>query len=114
MNFTELAAQAPFFKVSENYVRIGQTRVSLETIIAAFKNGATCEEIVFQFPVLDLGDVYAAIGFYLKNQAATEAWFALNELESARLMREMSGKFPATGIRQRLLRRQLANQMAHV
>lgn len=44
-------------------IRVGGTRVTLETVIAVFMAGATAEEIVQRYPSLDLGDVYLVICF---------------------------------------------------
>jgi len=35
---------------SDGVVRVGGTRVTLDTIVTAFNNGATAEEIVHQYP----------------------------------------------------------------
>jgi len=34
----------------DSVVRVGNTRVTLDTVVAAFKQGATAEEIVQQYP----------------------------------------------------------------
>ena len=57
----------------DGVVRVGQTRVTLDTVIGAFKEGATAEEIVWQYPTLSLADVYAVIGYYLQRQPEVEA-----------------------------------------
>src|SRR5215470_8610969 len=41
-------------------LRVGNTRVTLDTVIAAFADGATAEEIVQQYPSLHLADVYGS------------------------------------------------------
>lgn len=110
MDFNHLISKLPLNTDSEGVVRIGETRVTLDTVIGAFKSGSTCEEIVFQFPVLDLGDVYAVIGFYLKNQAAVEQYLAHQTAEAANTRQKIEAQFPPTGIRQRLLKRQFAQQ----
>jgi hypothetical protein len=46
-------------------MRVSKTRVPLDTIIAAFSEGATAEEIAYQYPVVPLADIYAVIGYYL-------------------------------------------------
>ena len=46
-------------------IRIGNTRVTLDTFVAAFNEGATAEEIAYQYPVLSLADIYSVIGFRL-------------------------------------------------
>jgi hypothetical protein len=40
---------------ADGVVRVGGTRVTLDTVVAAFKDGATAEEIVYQYPSLSLG-----------------------------------------------------------
>ncbi len=45
--------------------RVAGTRVTLDVLVEAFADGATPEEIVLQYPVLPLADVYAVIGYYL-------------------------------------------------
>ncbi|MEP0758427.1 DUF433 domain-containing protein [Trichocoleus sp. DQ-A2] len=43
---------------------MGGTRVTLDTVVAAFNSGATAEEIVFQYPSLQLANIYAVISYY--------------------------------------------------
>jgi uncharacterized protein (DUF433 family) len=57
-------------------VRIGQTRVILELVIHAFQDGATPEQIVQDYDTLNLADVYAVIGYYLRHRAEVEAYLA--------------------------------------
>jgi uncharacterized protein (DUF433 family) len=52
-------------------VRVGKTRVTLDTVIAAFTEGATAEEIVQQYPSLQLADVYHVIGSNLARTSVT-------------------------------------------
>jgi uncharacterized protein (DUF433 family) len=49
-------------------VRIGSARVPLATIVAATHDSATAEEIIQQYPSLQLADVYAVICYYLRHQ----------------------------------------------
>jgi uncharacterized protein (DUF433 family) len=54
--------QAVPMKADRNgVIRIGGSRVRLDTVIYAFNEGYTAEEIVSQYPVLRLADVYAVI-----------------------------------------------------
>jgi len=48
---------------ADGVIRVAGTRVTLETLIAAFSDGATAEEIVQQYPSLTLADVYSVIGY---------------------------------------------------
>ena len=55
-------------------VLVGGTRITLDTIVAAFSQGATAEEITHQYPSLHLADVYAVIGYYLRRREAVESY----------------------------------------
>jgi uncharacterized protein (DUF433 family) len=61
------------------------TRISLDSIIHAFKQGASPESILRSFPMAgSLEKVYGAITFYLANQETVEAFMRDQE----RLSRE--------------------------
>jgi uncharacterized protein (DUF433 family) len=62
----------PFEKI-HGVARVGGTRVTLDTVIAAFSDGATAEEIAQQYPSLNLADVYYVIGYYLRRPSEVEA-----------------------------------------
>lgn len=89
----------------DEVIRIGQTRVTLDSVVNAFLNGATSEEIVFQYPVLDLADVYVVIAYYLKNQAGVDAYLETTRTLSEQLRLDVQQQFPAAGIRERLTAR---------
>lgn len=46
-------------------MRVGNTRVMLDSIVAAFEHGHSAETIREQFPSLSLEEVYGAIAYYL-------------------------------------------------
>ena len=52
------------------------TRISLDSIIYAFRNGLSPESIVQSFPLLTLEQVYGAIAFYLANRVEIDAYLA--------------------------------------
>lgn len=85
--------------------RVGGTRVTLDTVIRAFKRGATAEEIVQQYPSLSLSDVYATISYYLQNQAEVEKYLEKRKASAQAIKRENQKRFDQSGIRQRLLAR---------
>ncbi|MCB9315293.1 MAG: DUF433 domain-containing protein [Lewinellaceae bacterium] len=105
MDLTQATTTVPFKTTADGTVRVGGTRVTLDTLIGAFKDGATAEEIVYQFPVLDLGDVYAVIGYYLKNLKAIEQYLNRQTAESAHIRQKVEEQFSPKGLRQRLLQR---------
>jgi uncharacterized protein (DUF433 family) len=68
---------------------IAGTRISLDSIIYPFKDGASPEGILRSFPLIgSLEKVYGAITFYLANTEAVEAFLS----EQERLSRELEAK----------------------
>jgi uncharacterized protein (DUF433 family) len=58
----------PLAKDGDDVLRVGGTRVPLETVVTAFDLGGTPEEIAQDFPVLTLDDVYAVLTYYLRHR----------------------------------------------
>jgi len=50
--------RVPLAADAQGVIRVGGTRVTLDTVVSAFYEGATPEEITQQYPSLELGDVY--------------------------------------------------------
>lgn len=72
--------------VGEGFVyRIGNTRVSLDSVVYSWQQGDSPETIADNFPALTLEQVYGAIAFYLANQAAIDAYLREGEAEADRL-----------------------------
>ena len=95
-------------------LRLGNTRVSLDSVILAFKEGATPEEIVENFDTLVLADVYAVIGYYLKNTPAVEGYLKKQATEAGDLHADWKARWPEHGsYRQVLLARQRSKEQRH-
>ena len=86
-------------------LRVTGTRVSLDSVIYVFNEGATPEEIVQSFPTLELKDVYAVISYYLQNRDEVEKYLAQRHVEHQELKRELETRFNPNGLRERLLAR---------
>jgi uncharacterized protein (DUF433 family) len=56
-----------------NYYVVG-TRISLDSIVHAFRRGESPESICQNFELLRLEEVYGAIAYYLANQADMDAY----------------------------------------
>jgi uncharacterized protein (DUF433 family) len=95
----------PLKMESDGVIRVGQTRVTLDSVVNAFLSGSTAEEIVFQYPSLDLGDVYAVLGYYLKNQSSVDVYLEAGRLEVRSHRLKAGETFPSSGLRQRLIER---------
>jgi len=86
-------------------MRVGDTRVRLDTVITAWKQGDSPEQIVENFDALDLADVYAVISYYLNHRPEVEQYLEQNQQQGERLRAEIERRFPPSGIRERLLAR---------
>jgi uncharacterized protein (DUF433 family) len=90
---------------SDGVVRVGGTHVTLDTVIAAFNEGATAEEIVQQYPSLGLADVYAVIAYYLRRRDDVEAYLAERQQHADQVRRQNEARHDPSGVRARLLAR---------
>lgn len=89
----------------DGVVRVGETRITLDTVVAAFNQGSTAEEIVFQYSSLQLADVYAVIGYYLRHQQDVEAYLHQRQQCASEIRKSNEAKFDPQGVRQRLMAR---------
>jgi len=54
--------------------RIGNTRVSLDSIVYLFREGMSAESMVESYPALTLEQVHGTLAFYLGNQSEIDAY----------------------------------------
>ena len=97
----------PLVKNSDGDILVGGTRVVLDTVVAAHLEGHPPEEIVTQYPALQLADVYTAIGYFLQHKTEVEAYLQERRQLSEKVRRENEVRFPAAGIRERLSSRRV-------
>ena len=100
-----VAEPIPLEADADGIVRVGGTRVTLDTVVAAFKEGATAEEVVYQYPSLDLVDVYAVIAYYLQRHPEVEAYLRRRQSQANEARKQNEAQFDPHGIRERLLAR---------
>ena len=62
-------------KVEGTY-RIGETRVSLDSVVDLFREGISAEGMVENYPAVSLEQVHGALAFYLANQQEIDAYLA--------------------------------------
>ena len=102
----EIASRpVPLALDGDGVVRIGGTRVTLETVVDAFKRGATAEEIAQQYSTVALSDVYSVLGYYLHQREEVEAYLGERAAKSEAIRSEIESEFDQIGIRDRLVRR---------
>jgi uncharacterized protein (DUF433 family) len=99
--------ESPPLKVNADGVfRIGNTRVTLDTVVAIFKQGLTAEEIAYRYPSLKLADIYATIGYYLNHQQDVEFYLDQRQQQAQDTRKMNEAKFAPQELRDRLLARQ--------
>ena len=102
----EIGTQAPPLQLdTDGVVRVGGTRVTLDSVVNAFSNGASAEELVQQFPTLRLPDVYAVIAYDLSHQEEVERYLDSRREQAARIRADNEIKSDQEGIRDRLMAR---------
>jgi uncharacterized protein (DUF433 family) len=86
-------------------VRVAKTRVTLDTVVTAFLEGCTPEEIGEQYPSLQLPDIYLVIGYYLRHRGEVHTYLAERQRQANVIQQETERRFSPVGIRDRLLAR---------
>lgn len=99
------AQTVPLQVDDDGVIRVGGTRVTLTTVVHAFDQGHTPEEIVADFPALQLPDVYAVITYYLNNRTVVRDYLAEQEAAAKLIRSEVESKSDWQEFRQRLLAR---------
>lgn len=107
MKLAVVAEPAPLKTNADGAVRIGNTRVTLDTVIGVFKQGTTAEEIVYRYPSLRLADVYATIAFYLNHQQEVETYLQQRQQQAQEIRKMNEARFDPQGLRDRLLARKV-------
>ncbi len=111
MSFLIRTEPLPLEVNADGVVRVDETQVTLDTVVAAFNQGATAEEIVFQYPSLQLADVYGAISYYLRHQQEVEAYLQERQQRANEIRKHNEAKFDPQGVRERLMARRTQQQI---
>jgi uncharacterized protein (DUF433 family) len=104
-----MIAEPPPLRLDEGGVfRVGGTRVRLDTVITAFQNGCSADDIQRKYPSLDQADIYAVLTYYFWNREKVDAYLEKRRLETEELRQEVEARDPSDGILERLLVRRAA------
>ena len=98
-------SKLPMAYDQDGVIRIGQTRVTLDTVINAYESGLTAEEIASQYPVLKVADVYQVIGYYLHHKKDVNAYLEKRQSEHEAALQEIKSHYDQSGLRKQLLSR---------
>lgn len=81
-----IAEEKPPLQMGEGgSIRVGGTRVTLDTIVIAHQLGSTPEQIAADYPAVTLADIYSVVGYYLRHQADVDEYLRRREVEAAEI-----------------------------
>jgi uncharacterized protein (DUF433 family) len=105
MSLQVTAEPVPLTKDADGVMHVGSTRVTLDTLVAAFREGMTAEGIAEQYPSLQLAEIYSVIGYVLNHCEEVDTYLRDRQLLAEAVRRENEARFDPTGVRDRLLAR---------
>src|SRR6266478_3869258 len=82
--------QKEYVRNTEGAYRVGDTRVSLDSLVYLYREGMSAESMVENYPALTLEQVHGALAFYLGNRKEIDQYLAEERL--AHLQHEQSRK----------------------
>ena len=105
-----LDAERPPLRVgSAGVVRVGSTRVSLDLIVEEYEGGMTPDDMVRAYDTLQLTDVYAVIGWYLRHKEQASAYLKERAQQADVLRSRIESERPRVS-REELLARRAARE----
>jgi uncharacterized protein (DUF433 family) len=107
---TSATIEIPMATGDDGVIRVSGTRVTLDSILLAFNDGASAEEIAGQYPVVPLADIYYLIGYCLRHAGEMEEYLGRRRRESLEVRQQNEARWLAEenlnkGIVRGLLRR---------
>lgn len=88
------AIDVPLRTDQDGVIRVGNTRVTLMTIVGRHNVGDTPEQIHSGFPTVPLADIYAVITYYLTHREEVDEYIRQAKEEGERLRREWEANDP--------------------
>lgn len=89
----EPSLSVPLKEDESGAIRVGASGISLDSVIYNFKEGATADEIVSNFPTLKLSDVHLCLAYYLEHKGQIDDYLCRRE-EAAREMEKIISEDP--------------------
>src|SRR5947208_16484370 len=90
----ESIQEVPLSVAEDETIWIANTRVSLESVVHHYEQGATAEEIALRFPALRLADVHSCLAYYLNHQEKIQEYMTRQQ-QRADELRERIAADPA-------------------
>ena len=89
MNLILEAISVPLKDDGHGGLRVGQTRVSLESVWHLHQRGASPAEIVQAFDTLQPADVYAVLAWALRHREEVDAYLKRRDEEAAQIRHQL-------------------------
>ena len=83
----------PLQTEADGTIRVSNTRVTLDTLIACHQQGDTPEAIHEGFPTIPLMDIYAVIAYYLARRDEVDAYLKERAEESERIRQDVEARY---------------------
>lgn len=84
----------PVRLVEGKTLRVGNTRVSLDSVVYAFNEGMDAAETQYNFDTLTLAEIHGAISYYLHNKAEVDKYLEHLRAEYERVRAENHANNP--------------------
>lgn len=100
----------PLVKNADGTIRIKGSRITLDTVIGQYKQGATAKQIQEDFPTLSLRDVYSVITYYLTYTNEVEAYLKNRKKDAQKIRMKIESDFNTQNFREIIRKRALKRQ----
>lgn len=101
---------SPYIEARDGGLYLAGTRVSLDSVVIRFQQGASPEKINQSFPTLKRAQIYGAIAYYLENEAMIGEYVTEGEREFDRVEAPLSQTDPELFARLEGARRQIGSK----
>jgi uncharacterized protein (DUF433 family) len=105
MSALETTQTAPLTLWEDGSIRIGSSRVTLDSVVHEFIQGATAEQIQDDFPSLSLREIYGAISYYLEHEDRVSEYLQRREEEAQKVRADVEDRPRVEALRRRLRER---------
>ena len=102
MTLSVVAEPIPLTVGADGVARVTGTRVTLDTIVRAFKRGDTAGVIAAAYSTLKLADVYAVISYYLRHEAEVDSYLRWRQQQVDQAHQLIASRSDRQAIRERL------------
>jgi uncharacterized protein (DUF433 family) len=83
MSHAAAAEFVPLDSDTQGVLRVGGTQVTLDMVVEAYWAGKTAEEILQDYPALQLADVYAVLTYYLRHRIEVDTYIQRRQEKTA-------------------------------